>query len=149
MNVEKFCAEEVARQRDHDPKAVSGLISAWRFAIAKYDEYGTEFPPLTTSFIEQLGFLAKPTINHSGFRMYPIRIGYDTKEHHEIPRRMSMLVSAYNNGDLDPQELYMEYEDIHPFGDGNGRTGKILFNWANGTLRDPVMPENPFNWEIP
>lgn len=28
---------------------------------------------------------------------------------------------------------------IHPFYDGNGRTGKILHNWLLGTLDDPVL----------
>lgn len=38
---------------------------------------------------------------------------------------------------------YKEFEDIHPFVDGNGRTGKILYNWLNGTLKVPTIP---FNW---
>jgi len=41
-------------------------------------------------------------------------------------------------------EWYLAYEWIHPFRDGNGRTGKILHNWLNGTLFDPVLVPDYF-----
>jgi len=41
-------------------------------------------------------------------------------------------------------EWYLAYEWIHPFRDGNGRTGKILHNWLNGTLDDPVLVPDYF-----
>ena len=37
---------------------------------------------------------------------------------------------------------YYNFEKIHPFGDGNGRTGKIILNWLNDSLESPVMPPN-------
>ena len=148
----RFCNDEVERQRDTgDPYAVFGLIDAWMYSIQWYDTLRNSYdnPPLSHDFIKTIGRMAKPMVNHSGYRMYPIRIGYSVIEHYNIASQMSGLIDAYNDGRLNPQELYLEYESIHPFGDGNGRTGKILFNWANGTLRSPVMPENPYGWAIP
>jgi hypothetical protein len=41
-------------------------------------------------------------------------------------------------------EWYLAFEWIHPFRDGNGRTGKVLHNWLNGTLDDPVLVSDYF-----
>lgn len=46
--------------------------------------------------------------------------------------------------ELSPDEFYVEFEKIHPFVDGNGRTGKILHNWLLGTLGDPVLIKDYF-----
>lgn len=45
---------------------------------------------------------------------------------------------------LTVDDWYLAYEWIHPFRDGNGRTGKILHNWLNGTLDDPVLVADYF-----
>jgi fido (protein-threonine AMPylation protein) len=36
------------------------------------------------------------------------------------------------------KEWVKEFEEIHPFIDGNGRVGCILFNWIMGKLGDPL-----------
>jgi hypothetical protein len=41
-------------------------------------------------------------------------------------------------------DWYLAYEWIHPFADGNGRTGKVLHNWLGGTLDDPVLVPDYF-----
>jgi hypothetical protein len=41
-------------------------------------------------------------------------------------------------------QFYVAFEWIHPFRDGNGRTGKILHNWLSGTLDDPVLVSDYF-----
>lgn len=43
-----------------------------------------------------------------------------------------------------PDDWYLAYEWIHPFGDGNGRSGKILHNWLLGTLDDPALVRDWF-----
>lgn len=35
--------------------------------------------------------------------------------------------------------LHVEYEKIHPFIDGNGRTGRIFLNWARVKLNLPIQ----------
>jgi hypothetical protein len=151
--IEQFCLQEVTRQMDlGDPFAVSNLFDAWHYSVQHYEMLlsGYDKPPLSTSFIKTLGMMAKPEANANGWRTVPIRIGWTTRDNqYLIPEQISGIVAAYNDGRLNAQELYLEYEFIHPFRDGNGRTGKILFNWANGTLRNPQMPENPYGWSIP
>lgn len=34
--------------------------------------------------------------------------------------------------------VHVEFEDLHPFPDGNGRTGRILYNWHRIQLGLPV-----------
>jgi len=41
-------------------------------------------------------------------------------------------------------DWYLAYEWIHPFRDGNGRTGKILHNWLCGTLDEPQLVRDYF-----
>jgi hypothetical protein len=37
---------------------------------------------------------------------------------------------------------YLTFEHVHPFPDGNGRTGKIIYNWVRGSLDEPEFPPN-------
>lgn len=37
---------------------------------------------------------------------------------------------------------YFSFEHVHPFPDGNGRSGKIVYNWIRGTLDEPEFPPN-------
>lgn len=41
-------------------------------------------------------------------------------------------------------DWYLAFEAVHPFGDGNGRSGKTLHNWLLGTLNEPVLVADYF-----
>ncbi len=152
LPVTDYCAEEVGRQYAYDwkardaAKAVGYMIDAWSYALLA-EQSGR---PIGVSLIEEIGSIVEPKHNRRGFREIPIFVGNQQKSPpDQIVRRLLMVVDAYNNGRLDPgrkeaatseDELYYQFEEIHPFRDGNGRTGKIIYNMASGTLLKPKWP---------
>ncbi len=74
------------------------------------------------------------------FRDYLVRVGaYLAPDWQEVQRLMKELIDfIHTNKELNPVELsaraHYKFEKIHPFGDGNGRIGRLLMNqvlwWA-------------------
>lgn len=55
-----------------------------------------------------------------------------------IRAALDSLLIAIHNGEHDPFEAHQEYEHLHPFMDGNGRSGRAV--WAWHMLRDGRDP---------
>lgn len=154
LKIIAYCAEEVRRQRD-TPVHVSHMLRAWEHAWTQWRGNGR---PMSSELIREIGALVEPDHNSRGFRTYDVRVGNDVKMHWEaVPRAIEVLCQAWNEGLISgfvhksagavgpAEEFYYRFEaEIHPFGDGNGRTGKILFNMLRGTLDDPQWPPDFF-----
>jgi Fic family protein len=74
------------------------------------------------------------------FRNYMVRVGsYVAPDWRMVEKLVGQLVEFVNESSLNSVEVaarahYM-FEKIHPFGDGNGRVGRLLMNfvlWKNG-----------------
>lgn len=39
------------------------------------------------------------------------------------------LIESINDGSLSPYRAHCEYESLHPFTDGNGRSGRMIWMW--------------------
>jgi Fic family protein len=74
------------------------------------------------------------------YRTWPVRVGsYFPPGEGKIEQLMTQLLEFVNESRMNPVEIairshYM-FEKIHPFGDGNGRVGRLLMNhvlWKNG-----------------
>ena len=71
---------------------------------------------------------------------------YQTVKPENVIQEMNLLIDWYNNQEIDISvlaEFHARYESIHPFQDGNGRTGRlILFRECMKNAIVPVVIED-------
>jgi hypothetical protein len=57
----------------------------------------------------------------------------------EIKQKLEMLLGQINGSfdgvHLNSWDAHVEYETLHPFTDGNGRSGRIIWAWQQRSLR--------------
>jgi len=141
MEIIPYITEEVTRQ-GHDIHTKDGLervgwmLDGWCYALS-----GTEHDRVrpTVFDAETLGKMIEPSKNVYGFRLVNVRVGMRScPDYSEVRPK---IVTLFEEGDLlTPIEFYKEFELIHPFRDGNGRVGKIIYSWLLGRLHDPIFP---------
>lgn len=142
LRIIEYVTEEVARQ-GHDlatsegQRRIEWMFGAWSWAVA---ESRRRLP--TVQDASYLGKLIEPEKNFNGFRQCGVRVGPRICPPWQTVR--ALLDSLFANKERVPLNFYRDFEMIHPFVDGNGRTGKILLNWLNGTLCNPIFPPNDF-----
>lgn len=134
-SVREYCREEIRRQGRGDAE-VSGMFTAWMVAIQS-DQRGM---PLTSNMVKVWGQLIEPGTNDGDFRRVFVQVGnyLPPAPGQELHDQLSQFF-AYASL-MEPAEAYRAFQAIRPFVDGNGRVGKIVFNYLNRTLLQPVSP---------
>ena len=161
VGIVRFCADEVERQRA-EPEAVCWMVEAWLMARRRFEKT----PPLqlatslTLKMITEWGQRVEPVKNRTGFREFELRGGQRVwPPSHDIPGLMERFVAAIRGDEGWPlcppvghgvaEHAYYIFQMIHPFADGNGRVGKVIYCWLRGCLNNPEMPPNFFNCANP
>lgn len=106
--------------------------------------------PLTVDMVKSFHFQLKAGVFEDKANGYPIgefknrrnQVGnIITELPQNVPARMERLIESYNSGNRELSDIvkfHAEYERIHPFQDGNGRTGRaIIFKQC---LDSNIMP---------
>lgn len=136
LDIARFCAIECHLQMSGE-RSVWWMLDAWSLA----ERIG---PPLVHDDVLALGARVEPMTNDNGYRRCGVRVGSSIKPDWEHVRDL-MTELLDDAGQETPEEWFRRYEEVHPFRDGNGRTGAILYNWLRGSLDKPVWPPNFWN----
>jgi len=74
----------------------------------------------------------------------PVDAVYVPPPPERVAKMMGDLVTFANRSDIDPitqaAVLHAQFETIHPYGDGNGRLGRILISWLLSRRLDVSLP---------
>lgn len=133
LKIVRWSAEECKRQGT-DPIGVADMLDGWIYLACLPGR------PLTATDIKLLGLFVEPEKNRNGYAIVPRHFGDGTfgSDPINIAKNIDDLLAAQS--DLSPEEIYQYLEKIHPFIDGNGRVGSLIYNYFSGTLHDPKVP---------
>lgn len=157
MTIRAFIMDEVERQgfTRGTPEfwfRVGSMTAAWRYAIliktradADRPRDGVQVNRLTARLVQTLGAMIEPELNVDGWRNCGVTVGGRICPSPVIvPALMNQWANRLKAGEFEPDQAYLAFEEIHPFRDGNGRTGKIIHNWLLDRLDDPVLVKDYF-----
>jgi len=138
LEIARFCAVECELQRSGE-LSVYHMLSAYDYALTHQHRSPTD------ADVRTLGALVEPRHNLADrYRTCNVHIGSSLgADLNDVPYLMHELIEEC--GLTHPAPWFLEFEKIHPFRDGNGRTGVILFCWLSGTLESPDWPPNYFH----
>ncbi len=125
VNIKEYIKESNAIERVYDESAVTQSMEAWDF-LKEIDE-------LTHDTIKEAHklFLKERQPNIAGtYRDVFVRVGNDVPPApEEIEERMDGLLSENPSNPVEALQWHVKFEKIHPFQDGNGRIGRLIYAW--------------------
>lgn len=132
MKVLEYIQSESDRQGATLDETIN-MVEAW-----KYTNRFVRFPNLST-----IKYLCYLITGHNDYRQMPAV--FDQGREAVKPELISNSMNGWHEwaevslrSPTETDLIIKEFLDIHPFADGNGRVASLLYNYARGTLEDPI-----------
>lgn len=144
-NLTKFLEESNAIENVFDQDSLEQAELAWKYCIGE-DEL-TPGVILKTHKILMLNQPLRPD-ERGYFRKVPVWVGGREGMHYSqikeaveawCKRTNLMVKHPGSRIEDDIKQHHVDYEKIHPFVDGNGRTGRIFLNWQRVKCDLPIL----------
>lgn len=137
VDIKTFLRESNAIEGVHEEKAVETAHKAWK--EIKHEE------EMTKSIIKKVHEILlenrQPEIAGE-YRDCHVRVNTDRPPGPDkVPELMDELVSSTPETHLEAIDWHIRFEKIHPFADGNGRAGRLIYLWHcySHQNHDPII----------
>ncbi len=118
----------------YDRQSLHDAVDAWLYLVRQQELTGN----IVRSVHNVLMLNHLPPIERGAFRTVDVFIGGNKALNPIlIPSAMREWLRGQNCTDW--QQWHVEYEKVHPFIDGNGRTGRMFMNWHRLKLGLPIL----------
>lgn len=125
----------------------SNMIEGYDFVDEREEQAGDEFLKLTMLSVQDVSnFVHITTLSHGSSGLIRTVHGMDVQIGDHFPKRggpevyaelRTMLetlsfVAKNGGGKKMAWQFHCQYEDLHPYTDGNGRSGRMIWLWMMG-----------------
>ena len=128
MKLQEFLVESNAIEGEYDIESLWCAKEAWDFLQTKKTLTAAAILEMHDILMEN--HLKRP--NRGSWRRRPVYIGYrEGLNWNRIPMAIDdwLFHANISSDELAIKRDHVKYEHIHPFIDGNGRSGRIIMNW--------------------
>lgn len=126
--IEEFLRESNAIEGVRDERSLAEALDAWEYLIGR-DSIDVRVVNRTHRLLMRSQPLDKRA--HGRYRRGAVYIGGEEAPLWPyVTEMMRDWMAATNGKRPDWKALHVQYEYIHPFFDGNGRTGRMFMNWT-------------------
>lgn len=125
----------------YDEQALEQANYAWGYLMSE-----DELTPSVILKTHKILMLHSNLMPHEKgyFRHCDVRVGSQVcMPYREVPDAITVycsMLKRLKKDKLDTKALHVQFEKIHPFVDGNGRTGRMFMNWMRLKLtKEPLL----------